>query len=166
MYYLEQEEKLKESMFWFQAFQIDWSDVDTIQRIKCIWCILFLLNQTPTDDDLWFLSSFLADYKESFNTIGNVEEIAYNAVSFTWDLTEEAKVKRNQSKDSSLIWAEARHNEPNPNHTAPLSLGRIMGAVLIWIEWSNLAKKALDVFIWLLLGLAQLHFVTKIHKME
>ncbi|KAJ3598180.1 hypothetical protein NHX12_001692 [Muraenolepis orangiensis] len=34
----------------------------------------------------------IADYKESFNTIGNVEEIAYNAVSFTWDLTEEAKV--------------------------------------------------------------------------
>ncbi|KAE8288400.1 Grainyhead-like protein 2-like protein Transcription factor CP2-like 3 [Larimichthys crocea] len=34
----------------------------------------------------------IADYKESFNTIGNVEEIAYNAVSFTWDVAEEAKV--------------------------------------------------------------------------
>ncbi|XP_034029753.1 grainyhead-like protein 2 homolog isoform X2 [Thalassophryne amazonica] len=34
----------------------------------------------------------IADYKESFNTIGNIEEIAYNAVSFTWDVTEEAKV--------------------------------------------------------------------------
>ncbi|KAM3873484.1 grainyhead-like protein 2 homolog [Diretmus argenteus] len=34
----------------------------------------------------------IADYKESFNTIGNVEEIAYNAVSFTWDVTQEAKV--------------------------------------------------------------------------
>lgn len=33
-----------------------------------------------------------ADYKESFNTIGNIEEIAYNAISFTWDVTEEAKV--------------------------------------------------------------------------
>lgn len=33
----------------------------------------------------------IADYKESFN-IGNVEEIAYNAVSFTWDVNEEAKV--------------------------------------------------------------------------
>ncbi|XP_033957739.2 grainyhead-like protein 2 homolog [Pseudochaenichthys georgianus] len=33
-----------------------------------------------------------ADYKESFSTIGNVEEIAYNAVSFTWDVSEEAKV--------------------------------------------------------------------------
>lgn len=34
-----------------------------------------------------------ADYKESFSTVGNVEEIAYNAVSFTWDVREEAKVK-------------------------------------------------------------------------
>lgn len=34
-----------------------------------------------------------ADYKESFNTIGNIEEIAYNAISFTWDVNEEAKVK-------------------------------------------------------------------------
>ncbi|XP_051577826.1 grainyhead-like transcription factor 2a isoform X1 [Myxocyprinus asiaticus] len=34
----------------------------------------------------------IADYKESFNTIGNLEEIAYNAVSFTWDVNEEAKV--------------------------------------------------------------------------
>ncbi|KAL7984143.1 hypothetical protein Chor_002713 [Crotalus horridus] len=33
------------------------------------------------------------DYKESFNTIGNIEEIAYNAVSFTWDVNEEAKVR-------------------------------------------------------------------------
>ncbi|XP_073703944.1 grainyhead-like protein 2 homolog [Garra rufa] len=33
-----------------------------------------------------------ADYKESFSTIGNIEEIAYNAVSFTWDVNEEAKV--------------------------------------------------------------------------
>lgn len=34
-----------------------------------------------------------ADYKESFNTIGNIEEIAYNAISFTWDVNEEAKVR-------------------------------------------------------------------------
>ncbi|XP_061571934.1 grainyhead-like protein 2 homolog [Cololabis saira] len=34
----------------------------------------------------------IADYKESFSTVGNVEEIAYNAVSFTWDVSEEAKV--------------------------------------------------------------------------
>uniref|UniRef100_A0A8B9H1C7 Grainyhead-like transcription factor 1 n=1 Tax=Astyanax mexicanus TaxID=7994 RepID=A0A8B9H1C7_ASTMX len=35
----------------------------------------------------------IADYKESFNTISNIEEIAYNAISFTWDINEEAKVK-------------------------------------------------------------------------
>ncbi|KAM9797910.1 grainyhead-like protein 2 homolog [Neosynchiropus ocellatus] len=34
----------------------------------------------------------IADYKESSSTIGNVEEIAYNAVSFTWDVSEGAKV--------------------------------------------------------------------------
>ncbi|KAL4617012.1 hypothetical protein GN956_G21794 [Arapaima gigas] len=34
----------------------------------------------------------IADYKESFNTIGNIEEIAYNAISFTWDINEEAKI--------------------------------------------------------------------------
>ncbi|CAG5885135.1 unnamed protein product [Menidia menidia] len=32
------------------------------------------------------------DYKESFNTIANIEEIAYNAISFTWDVNEEAKI--------------------------------------------------------------------------
>ncbi|XP_068603041.1 grainyhead-like transcription factor 2b [Brachionichthys hirsutus] len=34
----------------------------------------------------------IADYKESFNTIANIEEIAYNAISFTWDVNEEAKI--------------------------------------------------------------------------
>lgn len=34
-----------------------------------------------------------ADYKESFSTLGNVEEIAYNAVTFTWNVGEEAKVR-------------------------------------------------------------------------
>ncbi|KAM9851528.1 grainyhead-like protein 2 homolog isoform 2-T2 [Aulostomus maculatus] len=34
----------------------------------------------------------IADCKERFSRIENVEEIAYNAVSFTWDATEEAKV--------------------------------------------------------------------------
>ncbi|RVE57268.1 hypothetical protein OJAV_G00214580 [Oryzias javanicus] len=34
----------------------------------------------------------IADYKESFNTIDNIEEISYNAISFTWDTNEEAKI--------------------------------------------------------------------------
>lgn len=41
---------------------------------------------------IFFFFNIIADYKESFNTIGNIEEIAYNAVSFTWDVNEEAKV--------------------------------------------------------------------------
>ncbi|KAH0617520.1 hypothetical protein JD844_015864 [Phrynosoma platyrhinos] len=41
----------------------------------------------------------IADYKESFNTIGNIEEIAYNAVSFTWDVNEEAKVRWHPATD-------------------------------------------------------------------
>lgn len=43
-----------------------------------------------------------ADYKESFSTIGNVEEIAYNAVSFTWHVREEAKVRK--TKRSTNVW--------------------------------------------------------------
>ncbi|XP_061098086.1 grainyhead-like protein 1 homolog isoform X2 [Conger conger] len=34
----------------------------------------------------------IADYKGSFDTITNMEEIAYNAISFTWDTNEEARV--------------------------------------------------------------------------
>ncbi|MGH0119792.1 UNVERIFIED_CONTAM: hypothetical protein FKN15_000876 [Acipenser sinensis] len=34
----------------------------------------------------------IADYKESFNTISNIEEISYNAISFTWDIHDEAKI--------------------------------------------------------------------------
>ncbi|KAG9347366.1 hypothetical protein JZ751_004933 [Albula glossodonta] len=33
-----------------------------------------------------------ADYKGSFDTITNMEEIAYNAISFTWDTNEEARI--------------------------------------------------------------------------
>ena len=43
-----------------------------------------------------------ADYKESFNTIGNIEEIAYNAISFTWDVNEEAKVQNANMTGFSL----------------------------------------------------------------
>lgn len=48
---------------------------------------------------------YAADYKESVSTIGNVEEIAYNAVSFTWDVSEEAKVKKKkkQRKNGEMV---------------------------------------------------------------
>ncbi|KAK2533914.1 Grhl1 [Columba guinea] len=41
----------------------------------------------------------IADYKESFNTISNIEEIAYNAISFTWDINEEAKGAERKIRD-------------------------------------------------------------------
>ncbi|KAK6295043.1 grainyhead-like protein 1 homolog [Coregonus clupeaformis] len=34
----------------------------------------------------------IADYKERFNTIANIEEIAYNGISFTWDTKDEPRV--------------------------------------------------------------------------
>lgn len=55
----------------------------------------FELGPTASDTHTFLiLTLHAADYKESFSTIGNVEEIAYNAVSFTWDVSEEAKVKK------------------------------------------------------------------------
>lgn len=33
-----------------------------------------------------------ADCKENFNTVQNIEEVAYNALSFMWNINEEAKV--------------------------------------------------------------------------
>ncbi len=47
-----------------------------------------------------------ADYKESFSTIGNIEEIAYNAVSFTWDVNEEAKVRLQHGFSGFLLESE------------------------------------------------------------
>ncbi len=47
-----------------------------------------------------------ADYKESFSTIGNIEEIAYNAVSFTWDVNEEAKVRLQHGFSEFLLESE------------------------------------------------------------
>ena len=33
-----------------------------------------------------------ADCKENFNTVQHIEEVAYNALSFVWNVHEEAKV--------------------------------------------------------------------------
>lgn len=38
------------------------------------------------------LFSFPADYKEVYSGISNIEEVAFNALSFFWNPTEEAKV--------------------------------------------------------------------------
>lgn len=49
-------------------------------------------NGIRNHDFSFFFIAHVADYKESFNTISNIEEIAYNAISFTWDINDEAKV--------------------------------------------------------------------------
>lgn len=39
-----------------------------------------------------FSFSFIADYKEVFDGVGNIEEVSFNAISFVWNPNEEAKV--------------------------------------------------------------------------
>lgn len=41
--------------------------------------------------------SFIADYKEVYSGISNIEEVAFNALSFIWNPTEEAKVSKSLS---------------------------------------------------------------------
>lgn len=59
------------------------------------WILLWtavILNGMRNHRFLFLFITHIADYKESFNTISNIEEIAYNAISFTWDINDEAKV--------------------------------------------------------------------------
>lgn len=44
------------------------------------------------DTQMQQISSFTADYKEVFSGISNIEEVAFNALSFVWNPSEEAKV--------------------------------------------------------------------------
>lgn len=72
-----------------------------------------------------------ADYKESFNTIGNIEEIAYNAVSFTWDVNEEAKVHNLQGITHHPLLAKrasSQFGHPSCPSTMRADLGRVGGA--------------------------------------
>lgn len=64
---------------------------DVLWNVKLFSCSNFFHESFVC---LLFLT---ADYKESFNTIGNIEEIAFNAVSFTWDVNEEAKVRKSHA---------------------------------------------------------------------
>lgn len=66
-----------------------------IQSVFVLTLTLLCLYITTTLICLMFDVS--ADYKESFNTIGNIEEISYNAISFTWDTNEEAKVRNDDN---------------------------------------------------------------------
>lgn len=51
------------------------------------WCpqLPALLTARP-------VSRIAADCKENFNTVQHIEEVAYNALSFVWNVSEEAKV--------------------------------------------------------------------------
>lgn len=44
------------------------------------------------NEDSIFFFFFTADYKEVYNGISNIEEVAFNALSFVWNPNEEAKV--------------------------------------------------------------------------
>lgn len=74
-------------VLWCIAVTIPGKPVSKTQHILVVFCFSFQQGWKLT-----FPVLSTADYKESFNTIGNIEEIAYNAVSFTWDVNEEAKV--------------------------------------------------------------------------
>lgn len=52
--------------------------------------------------------SFQADYKEVFSGISNVEEVAFNALSFVWNPTEEAKVNTPLSPKEGLFFFSFR----------------------------------------------------------
>lgn len=51
-----------------------------------------------------------ADCKENFNTVQNIEELAYNALSFVWNIHEEAKVQT--ARAGSWEWASAKLQLP------------------------------------------------------
>ena len=51
------------------------------------WCL-----QIPSLLTARLVSCVPADCKENFNTVQHIEEVAYNALSFVWNVNEEAKV--------------------------------------------------------------------------
>ncbi|XP_012869015.1 PREDICTED: grainyhead-like protein 1 homolog [Dipodomys ordii] len=57
----------------------------------------------------------IADYKESFNTISNIEEIAYNAISFTWDINDEAKGAERKIRDEERKQSKRKGKCPDPS---------------------------------------------------
>lgn len=63
-----------------------------------------------------------ADCKENFNTVQNIEELAYNALSFVWNIHEEAKVQTACGRDrGSLGPQQSCSLLPEPQHAPPAS---------------------------------------------
>lgn len=48
-----------------------------------------------------------ADCKENFNTVQNIEELAYNALSFVWNIHEEAKVQTARGRELGMVLSKA-----------------------------------------------------------
>lgn len=59
-----------------------------------------------------------ADCKENFNTVQNIEELAYNALSFVWNIHEEAKVQL--PVEGSWEWSSAKLQLPPDSPSAQL----------------------------------------------
>ncbi|KAJ0008554.1 hypothetical protein NQD34_015969 [Periophthalmus magnuspinnatus] len=83
---------------------VDRSSGITATKVKTVVMAVFENDKTP-DMQLRFWNHWharqptirqrvidIADYKEVFNSISNVEEVAFNALSFVWNPSEEAKV--------------------------------------------------------------------------
>ncbi|XP_072314158.1 grainyhead-like protein 3 homolog [Eucyclogobius newberryi] len=83
---------------------VDRSSGITAAKVKTVVMAVFEHNKTP-EMQLRFWNHWharqptirqrvidIADYKEVFSSISNVEEVAFNALSFVWNPSEEAKV--------------------------------------------------------------------------
>ncbi|KAK7919042.1 hypothetical protein WMY93_010326 [Mugilogobius chulae] len=83
---------------------VDHSSGITAAKVKTVVMAVFENDKTP-ETQLRFWNHWharqptirqrvidIADYKEVFSSISNVEEVAFNALSFVWNTSEEAKV--------------------------------------------------------------------------
>lgn len=105
-------------------------------------------SSTPSETVLLcFLSLHPADYKESFSTIGNVEEIAYNAVSFTWDVSEEAKVKSRQQQRRAGIWGFQNPADCRDDTQSNMSVRQISHELRIYFHFHSLNYSTLSLLL-------------------
>uniref|UniRef100_F6Z1D6 Grainyhead like transcription factor 3 n=1 Tax=Ornithorhynchus anatinus TaxID=9258 RepID=F6Z1D6_ORNAN len=58
----------------------------------------------------------VADCKENFNTVQNIEEVAYNALSFVWNVHEEAKGAERKMRDDERKQFRRKAKCPDTNH--------------------------------------------------
>ncbi|KAM8834333.1 grainyhead-like protein 3 homolog [Synchiropus picturatus] len=88
----------------FYPITLQGVDAPTATKVKTVVMAVFENDKTP-EMQLRFWNHWharqptvkqrvidIADYKEVFNGISNIEEVAFNALSFVWNPSEEAKV--------------------------------------------------------------------------